>query len=150
MKRNLTLSVLAFGAILFLTGCSDDDKKADSILGTWVVTEAVGVEWKENAGNTGAGTIINTNDPDEDMIDQTFVIEGSEISMFGDTYNFEFSNGLLTIDFGGGDTESFQVDFDGPDTMLWTQDAPTAHSDYEEKSPGQFLYYQKSFTLERQ
>jgi hypothetical protein len=148
MRRN-TLSI-TLTAAMFLIGCNDDEPKENSISGTWVVADAVGVEWQENAGNTGAGTIINTNDPDEDMINQTFLIEGTEITMFGDSYDFEYANGVITIDFGGGDTEAFNVEFDDSDTMLWTQDAPNAHSDYEEKNPGQFLFYQKSFTLERQ
>lgn len=149
MKRKFFLSVITLTTTLFFTGCSDDEKKSKSISGAWEVTEAVGVEWQENAGNTGAGTIINTNDPDEDMIGETFVIEGSEITFFGDTYGFEYSGGVITIDLGGGDMESFYVDFDGS-SMIWTQDEPSAHSDYEENNPGQFLYYQKTFTLERQ
>ena len=149
MKKYTILLALVFGAVLFFASCSDDEKKPKSISGTWEVADAVGVEWQENAGNTGAGTIINTNDPDIDMIGEVFEIDGSEITFFGDSYDFEYSDGVITIDFGGGDTESFNVEFDDSD-MIWTQDEPNAHSDYEENNPGQFLYYQKTFRLERQ
>lgn len=150
MKRNFIQLALTLGLVLFI-GCSDDEKKkSNSIEGTWEIVDAVGVEWEEDAGNTGAGTVINTNDPDVDMIGETFVIAGSEITLFGDSYPFVYSDGVLTIDLGSGDTESFNVEFDGSETMLWSQDEPNAHSDYEENNPDQFLYYQKFFTLERQ
>ena len=150
MKKKFILSVIALAVIAFFAGCSDDEKTPNSIEGTWDVTDAIGVEWQENAGNTGAGTIINTNDPDVDMIGETIVIEGTEITLFGDSYPCGFSDGVLTIDFGAGYPETFNVEFDGSNTMVWTQDEPDAHIDYEENNPGQFLYYQKTFTLERQ
>jgi hypothetical protein len=151
MKRNFILTGIALCAVSCFTGCDDNDKKPskNNIAGTWAIVDAVGVEWQENPGNTGAGTITNINDPDEDMIGETFVIEGSEITVFGDTYTFEYSDGVIVIDLGG-EGESFNVEFDGSDTMIWTQDEPSAHSDYEENNPDQFLYYQKTFTLERQ
>ena len=151
MKRKFILSGIALGVILFFTGCSDDEKKANSITGTWDVTDAAGVEWQENPGNTGAGTVINTNDPDPEFIGETFTIIGNEITIgtFG-TFGYELSNGVITVNLGGGETEVWNVEFDGSDIMYWTQDEPTAHADYEENNPGQFLYYQKSFTLEKQ
>jgi len=78
------------------------------------------------------------------------VIIGTEITLFGDSYPCGFSDGVLTIDFGAGYPEIFNVEFDGSNTMIWTQDEPDAHIDYEENNPGQFLNYQKTFTLERQ
>jgi hypothetical protein len=151
MKRNFILTGIALCAVLCFTSCDENDKKPskNNISGTWDIVDAVGVEWQENAGNTGAGTVIDTNDPDVDMIGETFMIEGSVITAFGDPYPFEYSDGVIVIDFGG-DSESFNVEFDGSNTMIWTQDEPSAHSDYEENNPEQFLYYQKTFTLERQ
>lgn len=149
MKTKSALAV-AILMVLFI-GCSDDDKKqGKSISGTWEVVEAAGVEWEENAGNTGAGTIINTNDPDTDLVGQEFIIEGNEITFFGDSYAMEYSNGVLTVDLGDGNTESFNVEFSGSKTMLWTQDPPTAHADYEYNEGGDnYLYYQKSLILEK-
>jgi hypothetical protein len=147
MKTKFLVSMIVTACAF--AGCSDDDKKNTGIQGEWDVIAAVGVEWQENAGNTGAGTVIDTNDPDVDMIGEMFTIEGDEITLFGDSFPFEYSDGVLTIDFGGGDTESFNVELSGTKTMYWTQDDPDEHSDYEENNPGQFLFYQKTFTLER-
>lgn len=130
---------------MFFAECSDDDKKKPNrVNGSWLVTDAAGVEWEEGTG------IINTNDPDEEFIDATFTITATEITLgtMG-TFDYEFSNDVFSISIGG-DTEVFNVEFDGSGTMYWTQDEPDEHSDYEENNPGQFLYYQKSFTLEKQ
>lgn len=145
MKRKFILSGIALGVILFFTGCSDDEKKANSAVGTWLVTDAAGVEWEEGTG------VINTNDPDPEFIDETFTLTADEITIgtFG-TFSYELADGVITVNIGGGETEVWNVEFDGSDIMYWTQDEPTTHADYEENNPGQFLYYQKSFTLEKQ
>ncbi len=149
MKKNLVLFMIALGAILFFTGCGDDEK-ANSLSGTWLVTDAAGIEWQE-IGTTGVGEIINTNDPDPEFIDENFIFTANEITLasFG-TFDYEFSSGVISVSIGGGDTEVWNVEFDGSSTMYWTQDEPTVHADYEENNPGQFLFYQKSFTLEKQ
>lgn len=150
MKRFI-LSMTTLGAIVFFTGCDDDDKKKkNNIIGTWEITDATGIEWEEDEGLTGAGTIINTNDPDLDMIGEIFIVSSSTVEIFGDAYDYEFSDGKIMIDFGG-DTETFNVEFDGANTMNWTQDEPTEHSDYEFNEGGEnYRYYQKSFTLTKQ
>jgi hypothetical protein len=153
MKKNIILSMITLGAILLFTGCSDDDKKkSNSAVGEWLVTDAVGVEWQENPGNTGAGTITNTNDPDPEFIGETFTLTADKITLatFG-TFDYELSGGVISVSIGGGDTEKWNVEFDGSNTMLWTQDEPNEHSDYEYNDQGDnYLFYQKSFTLEKQ
>jgi hypothetical protein len=147
MKKYSILVAITLGSFLFFTGCSDDDekKKENSAVGTWLVTDAAGVEWEEGTG------VINTNDPDPEFIGETFILTADEITLatFG-TFDYELADGVITVSTGGGDTEVWNVEFDGSDIMYWTQDEPTTHADYEENNPGQFLYYQKSFTLERQ
>jgi hypothetical protein len=154
MKKKLLLFMIALGAIVFFTGCSDDEKKASSpsLTGTWDVTDAAGVEWEENVGNTGAGTVINTTDPDPEFIGETFIFTADEITFATlGTFEYDFTDGVISIDVGGGDIEVWNVEFDGSDTMYWTQDEPNEHSDYEYNAGGEnYLFYQKSFTLELQ
>lgn len=151
MKKIFALLAIALGMVLFFTGCGEDDKKPKSdISGTWDIVAAVGVEWEEDESENGDGTIINTNDPDEDMIGQTIKIEGAEITIFGDPYPFTYSDGVLTIDVGSGNPESFNVVITGSKTMEWSQDEPTKHVEYEYNPGGDnYLFYQKTWTLER-
>jgi hypothetical protein len=150
MKTRLVLTV-AIAAFIFF-GCSDDDKKkSNSIDGTWNITDAIGVEWEEDESENGNGTVINTNNPDLDMIGEVLEINGTEIALFGGSYPFEYEGGVITIDFGGGETESFNVAFTDSNTMEWTQDEPTDHADYEYNDGGDnYLFYQKSWSLERE
>lgn len=144
MKKNFMFCI-AVGATLLFAGCNDDEKKS-KITGTWEVTDAMGVEWEEGEG------VINTNDPDEEFLGETVTITATQVTIadFG-TFDYELSGGVMTIDFGDGETEEFNIAFDDANTMLWSQDDPDDHSDYEYNEEGDnYLFYQKFLTLDRQ
>lgn len=147
--KKLTLSL--FTLIVLFSNCSDDDnkKKSAGLKGSWEITEAVGVEWEEDEDLAGTGKVINTNDPDPDFMGEVFEISNSEIAIKGSDFAYEYSNGVLTLDMGGGESEVFNVVING-NSMLWTQDEPSQHSDYEYNDGSEsYLYYQKSFTFEK-
>lgn len=145
MKKLISFLLLLTVALTAIN-CGDDDEKEMKLSGSWEVTAASGVEWEKGVG------VINTNESDDQFIGEIFEFTSTEATLGSiGTFDYTFSNGVITIDLGGGDTEEFIVVFDGSSDMEWTQEEPTEDDDYEYKeSSDKYLYYQKSLTLEKQ
>ncbi len=148
------LTILS-GTVLF--SCKKEDVVAlapagpafsqSGIAGTWKIIVSQGVEWEQGVG------IITPLAAEPDLLNAKLVIVGTEATLtaadgtvFGSFPIAADATGMtVTLDGVG----LFNVsEYVGGVSMQWIQREPIA-ADYEENNPGQFLYFQKYWTLQK-
>ena len=154
MKKltNNVLLIITSLSMLLLGNCAEDESTAglsqNSLQGTWTITVSEGTEWKKDVG------IITPRADDPETLNATFVFTGNTFtataedeSPFGTfTFTIDEENSTITVD----DLGFFNVkDFVAGTSMKWEQREPL-ETDYEERDGGQFLYYQKFWSFEKQ
>lgn len=155
MRKSLSsVALLIALSITWLSSCKKDDPAAivpaafslTGIAGTWIINPSEGTEWEEGVG------IITPKAAEPDLLNGTIEIIGTEVKV-------KDSGGTLLGAFPiSADATNMKVTITGVGTfnvssyvsgvsMYWAQKEPTEHSEYEENNPGQFLYFQKFWTL---
>jgi hypothetical protein len=151
MMKKIILSIIVFGAIIFLAGCGDDGEPKSTTLadlgGSWTITEAFGTEWQKGVG------IVTPKAADPGTVNSIIVI-GINPTVF-QFYNPLFAGTGITLSGDkvtiavGSDVLEFTLKNKTATSMQWDQREPNTDSDYRENNPGQFLYFQKFWTLQK-
>jgi hypothetical protein len=153
MKLQIRILAITFcTSILLFSNCTEDEPTAglsqNSLQGTWTVTVSEGTEWKQGVG------VITPRADDPETLNATFVFNGNSFtataeggSSFGTfTFSVDDENSTIMVD----DLGFFNVkDFVAGTSMKWEQREPL-ETDYEERDGGQFLYYQKFWSFEKE
>lgn len=154
MRKNILLLFVVLGTTITLISCSkddsdtndDDEMLTETIVGEWEIAEAVGEEWEYDEG------VVKTNDPDPEFLGMQVKVTDSKVTIGSNgPFDYTYSEGVLTVDLGGGSSMIFDVTFDSSTVMEWAEQDPEDMEDYEYNEEGNnYLFYQKTWTLELQ
>ena len=150
--KKVILSIIVLVAITFFAGCGDDDEPKATTLadlgGSWTITEASGTEWQKGVG------IVTPKAADPGTVNNIVVI-GLNPTVFQyynpllvGTGTIALSGDKVTVTVGS-DVLEFTLKNKTATSMQWDQREPNTDSDYRENNPGQFLYFQKFWTLQK-